>query len=167
VSDASAALQPSAPSRDEIREELEQTRSGYHELLESLSADDLKKKSANEAWSVGQLMYHLAWAYGYIADGVERSRNEKNFNPPNAIADFMNVWITRMGARGMTSEKASAKYDESHEKALSVLETVQGDEWSKGARIFGQFRTVEDQFRSIPEHLIEHRAHILKGLGRA
>ena len=51
--------------------------------------------------------------------------------------------------------------------ALAALETVQDDEWQKGARVFNQDITVESTFRSIPEHFKEHESDIKKGLGRA
>jgi hypothetical protein len=166
MSDTTASPSPSAVSRDVIRKELDDTRAGYHELLQSLGPGDFKKRSANRAWSVGQLMYHLAWSYGYTSQGAEQARKEKGFNPPQFLADFMNVWITRLGARGATPDKLGAKYDDSHAKALAILETIQDEEWAKGAKNFGQFQTVESIFRSTKQHLDEHGADIRKGLGR-
>jgi hypothetical protein len=167
VSDTSTEPQSSSATRDSIRQELEETRTEYHDLLNSLSPDDLKHKSGNPSWNVGQLMYHLAWAYGYVGQGVERSRKEKGFNPPSGVADFLNVWITRIGSSISNAEKLGAKYDEAHKKTLATLDSIAADEWSKGAETFGQFRTVEGTFRSMKTHLEEHRAHILQGLGRA
>jgi hypothetical protein len=154
------------PSRDEIRRELEETREGYHELLKSLSPEDMKKKSGNPAWSVGQLMYHLAWAGGFTAQGVQQCRKGKGLNPPRGIADFLNTWMTRIGSRGATPETMAAKYDEAHQKIVDMLETVQDDDWAKGSRQFGRMMTVESTFRSQKEHLDEHRADINRGLGR-
>ena len=166
MSDATAAPTPPAVSREDIKRELEETRTGYHALLQSLSPEDFKKKSANPAWTVGQLMYHLAWAYGFTTQGVEQARKEKGFNPPQFISDFANTWVTRIGARGATAENLAKKYDDSHQKARAIVDTIQDDEWSKGAKSYGVFHTVEGTFRSTKEHLDEHGGDIRQGLGR-
>ncbi len=156
-----------SPTKETIRSDLEATKSQYHELLNSLSEEDWKKKSGNPAWNVRQLMWHMAWANGFTAQGVESCRKGKGTNPPNWIADFGNTWITRIGSRGATQQSAGEKYDESHAKVLAAIETVQDDEWQKGARVFNQDMTIESTLRSIPEHFKEHEADIKKGLGRA
>ena len=51
--------QPAQPDRTALRAEIESARKDFHELLASLSDEDWRKKSANPAWSVGQLMWHL------------------------------------------------------------------------------------------------------------
>ena len=45
-------------TRESARAEIEATRTAFHELLDSLSEADFKKKSGNGAWSNGQLMWH-------------------------------------------------------------------------------------------------------------
>ena len=158
---------PASATKEAIRAELEATRAQYRELLNSLSDEDWKQKSGNPSWNVRQLMWHMAWANGYTLNGVESCRKGKGTNPPNWISDFANTWITRIGARGATKQSVAEKYEGSHAKALAALETVQDDEWQKGARVFNQDITVESTFRSIPEHFKEHESDIKKGLGRA
>ena len=161
------ATPPASATKESIRAELEATRSQYHELRNSLSEEDWKKKSANPSWNVRQLMWHMAWANGFTAQGVESCRKGKGTNPPNWIADFGNTWMTRIGSRGATPQSVGEKFDESHAKVLAALDTVQEDEWQKGARVFNQDMTIESTFRSIPEHFREHEADIKKGLGRS
>ncbi|TMG07573.1 MAG: DinB family protein [Chloroflexi bacterium] len=158
---------PASATKEAIRAELEATRAQYRELLNSLSDEDWKQKSGNPSWNVRQLMWHMAWANGYTLNGVDSCRKGKGSNPPNWISDFGNTWITRIGARGATKQSVAEKYEGSHAKALAALETVQDDEWQKGARVFNQDITVESTFRSIPEHFKEHESDIKKGLGRA
>ena len=158
---------PASATKEAIRAELEATRAQYRELLDSLSDEDWKQKSGNPSWNVRQLMWHMAWANGYTLNGVDSCRKGKGSNPPNWISDFGNTWITRIGARGATKQSVAEKYEGSHAKALAALETVQDDEWQKGARVFNQDITVESTFRSIPEHFKEHESDIKKGLGRA
>ncbi|MEX0683268.1 MAG: DinB family protein [Dehalococcoidia bacterium] len=159
--------QTSTATRDQIRQKLEQTHTGYHDLLKSLSAEDFKKKSANEAWTVGQLMWHVAWGSGYVASGVERARTGKDLSfPPRGIFDTLNPWVTRMGARGASPASVAKKYDEAYAKALAAIDTVKDDEWDKGFKRLGQFLSVTDVYGENAGHFEEHRADILKGLGR-
>jgi uncharacterized damage-inducible protein DinB len=155
-----------APDREAIRAELEAARAGYHELLQSISPEDFKQRSANRSWKVGQLMWHLAWGMGFIPQSVDQCRKGKGFNPPQGISNFVNTWLTRVGSRGATAEAVAKKYDESHQKVLAALDTVKDDEWAKGSRQFSIDYTVESTFHIAKEHLDEHRADILKGLGR-
>ena len=154
-----------SPAREAIGAELESTRSQYHELLSSLSDEDWKKKSANPAWNVRQLMWHLAWAGGFTASGIEACRKGKGTNPPNWIADAANTWITRIGSRGANRQSLGEKYDAAHQKVLASLEGVQDDEWQKSARVFNRDMTIEKTFQDMTEHFKEHEADIKKGLG--
>jgi uncharacterized damage-inducible protein DinB len=156
-----------SPTREAIRTGLESTRSQYHELLTSLSDEDWDKKSGNPAWNVRQLMWHLAWAGGFTAGGVEACRKGKGTNPPNWIADAANTWITRIGSRGATMQSVRKKYDDAHQKVLASLDGVQDDEWQKSARVFNREMTIEKTFRDHVEHFKEHEADIKKGLGRS
>jgi hypothetical protein len=154
------------PDKEAVRAELEETRRRYHELLQSLSPEDMKKPSANRAWKVGQLMWHLGFGLNFIAGSVDQCRKGKGQNPPQALSDFVNIWITRIGSRGATPEKVAAKYDAAHKKAIAALDTVKDDDWAKGSRQFGTYYTVETTFQTAKSHFEEHRGDILKGLGR-
>jgi uncharacterized damage-inducible protein DinB len=167
MTDAEPTATTTSPTREAIRTELEATRSQYHELLNSLSEEDWNKKSANPAWNVGQLMWHLAWAGGFTASGVESCRKGKGSNPPNWIADIANTWITRIGSRSAKREPVGTKYDEAHQKVIASLDGVQDDEWQKSARVFNRDMTIEKTFRDHVEHFKEHEADIRKGLGRS
>lgn len=156
-----------APSREKFRKELEDTRVGFHALLDSLSADDFKKKSGNASWSNGQLMWHTAWGIGFVPQGVERARKGRNLNLPRPIFNALNPWITRWGSRGITPESVGKAYDESHVKVIALLETVQDDEWAKGCKIVGDYQTVQHHFETPAAHFAEHKADVLKSLGRA
>jgi hypothetical protein len=152
--------------RDAIRTELAATRDAYHELLDSLSPEDWKKKSGNPAWSVGQLMWHIAWAGGFVPRGVADCKRGKGMNPPQFVTDTLNMLITRWGARRATPQSVAEKYDAAHAAVLATLDEVKEDEWDKGAKVFGEFETVESALRSPVSHFKEHEADVLKGLGR-
>ena len=157
----------SHPDKAAIKAELEATRSAFHELLASLSAEDWKKKSANPAWRVGQLMWHIPWGAKFYPRGVEECRKGKGMNPPQWLTNPLNSLMTRFGSRNASPEVVAKEYDRAHEAILASLDTVKDDEWQKGATSFGVYNTIESTFHSVSEHFKEHQADILTGLGRA
>ena len=163
---ASAEETTGADRREAIRAELKTTRDAYHELLNSLSPDDWKKKSGNPAWSVGQLMWHIAWGDNFAPQAVASCKRGRGLNPPQFIGNTVNMLITRLGAGRATPQSVADKYDATHTAILAVLDKVKEGEWDKGAKIFGEFFTVESVLRSPVSHFKEHEADVLKGLGR-
>jgi hypothetical protein len=153
-------------SREALRADLETTRTGYHDLLQSLADDDMSKKSGNPEWTVGQLMWHLAWGLDYIPAAVERARKGKNFSVPQGPFNFINPWITRIGARRATRDSLTQRYDASHAKVIASLDSVGDDDLSKGALFMKEMRTVQSYFEGPINHFKEHHGDILKGLGR-
>jgi uncharacterized damage-inducible protein DinB len=167
MTDAEPTASTASSTREALRADLEATRTQYHELANSLSEEDWNKTSGNPAWNVRQLMWHLAWAGGFTAQGVESCRKGKGTNPPNWIADIANTWITRIGSRWATKQSVGQKYDEAHKKVLASLDSVRDDEWQKSARVFNREMTIEKTFRDHVEHFKEHDADIKKGLGHS
>jgi hypothetical protein len=168
MTDTKSATAPEkVPDKERIRADLEATRKAYHELLKSLSSEDWNKKTPNESWRVGQLMWHVAWGLGFFPRGVERCRKGDGFRPPGWIVNTANMLLTRINSRGATKEGVARTYDANHAALLECLAGVQDDEWPKGAvSPFGQYLTVEEIF-SVPwQHLEEHGKDIRAGLGR-
>lgn len=154
-------------TRESARAEMESIQTQFHALLDSLSPEEFKRKSGNGAWSNGQLMWHMAWGLSYIPNAVGRCRSGKSLNLPRGVFNALNPWITRWGSRGITPEKVAKMYDEANAKAMTVLDTVQDDEWSKGCSMAGTAVTIESEFRVPAVHFAEHHADILKSLGRS
>jgi hypothetical protein len=156
-----------AAIRDSLRDDLERARTQYIDLLDSLAPADWERTSANPAWNVRQLMWHMAWSLGMMPRGLAQLRKERGLNPPASLLNGVNTWITRVGARKATPASVRQKYEAAHESALIALESVADGDWGKGARVFGEQRTVESTFRAMREHVEEHVADIRRGLGRA
>jgi hypothetical protein len=162
----STGTSDSEGKRDAIRAELKTTRDAYRELLNSLSPEDWNKKSSNPAWSVGQLMWHIAWGDGFAPRGVDDCKKGRGLNPPQFITNTVNMLATRWGARRATPQSVAEKYESVHADILSKLDEVGDDDWAKGTKMFGEVHTVESVLRSPVTHFKEHEADILKGLGR-
>jgi hypothetical protein len=154
------------PTRESLRADLEATRTGYHDLLKSLSAEDMKKKSANPEWNVGQLMWHLAWGHDHVPGAVARARKGKNFSIPQGAFNFINPWLTRWGARRATPEKLAAHYDEGFNKIIAALDETPETELGNSAVFMGETRSAARHFETAVVHFKEHQVDILKGLGR-
>ena len=53
----------STDRKDSLRSELESSRVEFHTLLDSLSDNDLKKKSHNAAWTNKHIVVHIAMGF--------------------------------------------------------------------------------------------------------
>jgi hypothetical protein len=164
--EASTETSP-APDRQAIRAEIESARTAYHKLLGSLSDEDWRKKSANPAWSVGQLMWHVGRGMEFFTQNVGYCRKGRAPNPPAWLIAPGNVLLTRFGSRGATRASAGEKYDRGHQALLACLEGVKDDEWAKGVRAYGNDYTIASTFGQVAKHYQEHESDILRGLGRS
>ena len=150
--------------REAIRAQLEATRAGFHALVDGLQPDDWSRKSGNKAWTIGQLLSHIADNVGLSAGSIRMARQGKGFNPPRLLRNPMNVWMTRMSARRADPESVREQYDDGHLRLLTTLDELSDDEWSNGARFLGEYQTIEDLLHSVPAHFREHETDIRKGL---
>lgn len=148
-----------------LRTELEETRVAFHRRLDSLSEAEWREKSANPAWTVGQVMSHIAQILEFYAGAVENARRGKATLPPLPLwlLDRLNALGTRFGARRATPQSVARKYDAAHARLLALLEGIREEEWAMTTRSPlspGGFLTVETAFRSPALHLAEHAAQI-------
>jgi hypothetical protein len=144
------------PDKDAIRSELEATRAAYHKLLRSLSNDDWPKRSGDPEMSVKELMWHVAWAMGWMAGSVGAVRSGKSTRIPPLLIDPARKLAMRWLARSVTPERAAQKYDEAHATLLTKLDSVSDDDWSREATRFGEVRSVGWYFGHVREHFDEH-----------
>lgn len=157
--------------RDELRAELKTSRQAYHALLDSLSEEDWEKPSGNPAWTVGQLMVHMTFAPRMLSADVNLIRRGGWMpNLPAFLFNWSNVLMTRWAARKETVHSVGALYDAAHDRALSVLETVQDDEWSLSRNypdwdpLLSGTVTLEHLFRYLTLHFEVHAEQVRQGL---
>jgi hypothetical protein len=134
--------------RERISAELEETRSQFHSLLESLTEADWRKPSRNPAWTNGQLLFHVAFAFmlipplfGLIRFWRRRSRRYSrvfaralDFSTP--LFNWVNALGPRIGARVYGSRGIGTKYERVHAAILRRFDSVRDDEWDEGMRQF-------------------------------
>ena len=157
--------------REEIRAELEATRSSFHDLLNSLSDADWQKPSGNPAWTTGQLMYHMTFAPRMVPSDVRLIRRMGwTPKPPAFLFNGLNILLTRWGARKHTPQSLGGAYDAAHQVALDLLDTIQDDEWDKGMEYPGWdplldgYVTIERLFHYLSLHFEVHAEQVREGL---
>jgi hypothetical protein len=154
------------PDSGALRSEIEAVRAAFHTLLDSLSSDDWKKKSANPAWTVGQLMWHIGRGAAFSNEAIGYCRKGRGPNPPAFLIAPGNVLLTKFGSRGASPDSVRRKFDAETDALLTALDGIADDEWSKSARIYGTDYTIASVFEDVKNHFREHEEDILKGLGR-
>lgn len=150
----------SPSKKDAIRAELEQTNVDFNALLDATPTSVWKQPSKNKAWNKGQMLYHIASGVGFTAGGVENAKKGKGFNPPNFLANPINVLMTKRGAAKASPDSLRQTYAEGLSKTLSVLDSTREDQLQIGVKLFGQYTTIEQMFHGVKGHLDEHRADL-------
>jgi hypothetical protein len=158
--------------RESLGTELEETRTAFRLLVDSLSDADWKRKSANPAWTVGELLYHIAVSQRFIAPEVKRAQRQRRLPPfPVFIFDWLQAIFIRWGARRHSLSAVARLYDAEHKRVLVALDTVGDDEWQKGVTypnidppLLAGFMTVETMFRYQKHHFEAHAGQIRRPL---
>jgi hypothetical protein len=148
--------------RETLRSGLEDTRTRFHTLLDSVPDDRWRQKSPGSAWNIGEVFVHLVWALEYLPQEVARARRGKGmFNFPKLLADPASYWIIRWTARKATRESIGRRYDAAMKATIRALDEVKESEWALGARFYGEgFYTVADLFQTPAHHLVDHTVGI-------
>jgi hypothetical protein len=152
------------PIKESIRQELEETRAQFHQLLQSIPAADFARPSANPAWTVAEILFHMSVALRFLPEDVQFIRRFGWLpKPPAFLFHRFNVWFTRRGARNAIHPHLAEQYDQAHARTLQALDTVGETEWTKGAEYPGWdpalsgHVTLEDLFHYPTHHFHAHR----------
>ncbi len=145
-----------------VRTELEATREAFHTLLSELSDDDWQRQCPDSEWTVRETLAHVVRSMNFFSGQIDRARKGRGIPRvlPSFIVNRINTSMTRRNARNTTPQLLAQQYDTAHAQLLKTLETVQDDEWTKGASFFGQYVTIADIFHSPTRHFNEHAAQV-------
>jgi hypothetical protein len=168
--------------RESIRAELEQTRLRFHALTGSLTADQWRTSSRNPAWSNGQLLFHMMFAFmlvpslfrilRFFSRRPDRSSAAfaRTLDLGTPLFHFVNALGPRIGARLYGPRRIDAKYDRVHAAVLRRLDAVRSDEWDRSMHYpphwdpaFTDSMSFEALFRYPVAHFNRHRSYIVTG----
>ena len=161
----SATPSTALPDRAALRARLEETRSAFHALVESLSDEEWDSKHTATAWTVRELMSHIVDGLAHTPDAIDHARRGKQYLnlPPflNWLTASINFWLSKWNARGQTRQTVLARYDSAHQALLNKLEGIHDNEWSRGAPCYGDgYKTVLDLCMIANAHFQEHAAQV-------
>ncbi len=163
---SSAATSNTAlPDRAALRARLEETRSAFHTLVESLTDKEWYSKHTSIAWTVRELMSHIVDGLAHAPDAIDHARRGKQYLnlPPflNWLTHPSNFWLSKWNARGQTRQTVLARYDAAHQALLNKIEGIRDDEWSRGAPCYGDgYKTVLDLCMIANAHFQEHAVQV-------
>ena len=146
-----------------LRAELEATRTAFHALLNSLSADEWRQKSPTSAWTMAEVAVHLTWALEQLPQEIASARLGKGmFNSPKRLerlADRVSYRLTRWLACNATPGAIRLRYDAAMTAVIQTLDEVQESDLGLGAPFYGHgFYTIAELFHTPSAHLAEHTA---------
>lgn len=162
-----------------IRSELESTRSTFHELLESLSEDDLHRQSLNPGWTNGEILAHMLFGFIVVNVPLPLTRAwgklpKSSSKPFAAILNAMTKpfnWFNALGARGQakvfTYKRLGKLYNHIHTSLMKKAASIRDEEWEQGMYYptkwdanFGDFMTLEQLFHYPVIHFNFHLKQI-------
>ena len=131
----SSTTSTAIPDRTVLRRQLEETRSAFHALVESLTDADWHRKTRSTAWTIGEVLTHFANALAGTPEAIEHVRQGKNcLNPPsflNWLGHLINRRLVQQSARSQTRASILARYDKAHTAMLATVEGMRDDEWGR------------------------------------
>lgn len=159
-------------TRAELRQEIEETRAAFHELLDSIPEEAFDLPSDNPAWTIGEVLYHMSLAPRLLSRDVDMITGQSwiyHLIPvivPQAAFDWLNKQLTRFGARNVSREFLAQEYDRAHESTLRALSEVDESDFDKHVQypgwdplLSGEV-TVERLFHYVKAHFDSHADQI-------
>ena len=174
---------PSNPqeTKSAIQTELESTRATFHTLLDSLSENDLRKKSHNPGWTNGEILAHMIFGF-IILNALLPMARLWGLLPKRASKIFARVlnaltvpfnWVNGLGARlqaqVFTYNRIGKVYDWIYFSLVRQINLIKDDEWERGMYYpthwdsnFSDFMTIEKLFHYPVIHFNFHLKQIAK-----
>ena len=168
-------------TKDAIRAELEAIRATFHALLDSLSENDLRKKSCNPGWTNGEILAHILFGFIILNALLPMARlwghlpkwTSKIFarilNTFTAPFNWVNALGARLQARVFTYKRTGKIYDWVYFSLMKKINSIKDDEWERGMHYptqwysnFSDFMTIEKLFHYPVIHFNFHLGQIAK-----
>ena len=117
--------------REELQQEIEETRQAFHALLASIPDEAFDLPSDNPAWTIGEVLYHMSIAPKMLGTDVKMIVSQTwlyKIIPaiiPKKFFDWTNKHLTRWGARNLTRELLKEEYDKAESVAEDILDMLE------------------------------------------
>lgn len=177
-SPAIASLQAPSPIED-LRLELEKAGSAFRASIDSLPDASWSKPSANPAWTNGQLLFHIAFAFILVPPLVTLARIFGRLPTPlsRAFAGVLDLgtglfnWVNGLGpvAAGTlyNRHRLRRKFDAVQGSLRRILATLDATELRRGMyyphkwdALFRDYMTLEEVIRYPTVHMRFHLAQV-------
>ncbi|MAU00259.1 MAG: hypothetical protein CL608_24225 [Anaerolineaceae bacterium] len=163
-------------TRQELQEEIEETRQRFHDLLQRIPDSAFSQPSSNPAWTIGELLYHMSIAPRFmVADVTMILRRPfllkllpKLF--PEALFHWLNAHLTRFGARNLDRQFLANEYDKAHRRIMQTLNSLDEADLQKSVHypdwdpLLAGNVTLTYLFGYIKRHFESHAADIQSSL---
>jgi hypothetical protein len=161
----SATSSTALPDPTALRAQLDETRAAYHALMESLTEADWHRKTATTAWTVGEVMTHLADTLAAKPETIAHIRKGKNHLnlPPGLrwLAPGIGYLLVKYSARRKSRHTILARYDQAYSALMTAIDGIQDQEWNLGAYCYGEgYKTMFEVCQMVVSHFQEHAAQI-------
>lgn len=169
----------SASTKESLLATLERAREEYLRLLESIPESDYCKPSSNEAWTVGDVLFHItlgpsalaleAWMILHARGLFQLAMNVF----PSRTFNRVNAWFARRDVRGLSRAGLAKKYESGHAALRSVLMRARDENLAHSVVYPDEFVaelagtvTVERLVRYALGHVQLHAGQVRAGLKR-
>lgn len=173
---AQQATQTPGRTKEAIRAELEATRAAFHALSHSLSAADRRQQSRNAAWTNGEVLFHITFAFMLLPSLLWLvrlfGRLPRQWSKPFAallnlstpIFNRVNAIGPHLGGRLFRGGRLDRRYDWIHARILRLLDAIPDEEMQRGMyypdrwdSLFHRYMTLADLFLYPTTHFRFHR----------
>jgi hypothetical protein len=162
-----------------ILKELETVKKEFHQLLDSLSNEDLKRVSKNTDWTNGEILFHMVFAFMLLSSliplvklfGKLPQKYSKVFSQLLNSSTKPFNWINSFGARGggrfHSREMLEKRFDSTIGKLIKRLNNTKEKELDLGMyypvkwdSLFDEYMTLEKLFYYPVKHFQFHKKQI-------
>jgi hypothetical protein len=167
--------------RSSIRTELQTARSGFHDLLGSLSGDGWRRQSLNPGWTNGEIAFHMTIGFILLLMLVPLIRLWQHMpawftrgfagtlNAGTGLFNWVNGLGPRLGGRLHTPDSLNRQFEAVYARLVRMVERVGEDEWQFGMyypykwdSMFEEYMTIESLFRYMVRHFEFHLGQIAR-----
>lgn len=132
-----------------LHKQLFDAKKTFDKTIEILTNEDWKKKCGEKPFSIGEVMMQITSSLEFLPHVIKDIRRGKGFTPPpKIITKLIGFFFMGFLGRDLTREEIKVRYDAAHKKAISLLGTIDENDWQKKAKFFGKYETIEQVFLS-------------------